>query len=96
MWPPAVRPWSSGAADDGNPAGRVDGRHPPAPPAAAAGGYATEAAAVVLDWAHAHGVHVYASIRPPNPASARVLEKIGMRPVDSCRDEDGQRDIYRR
>jgi RimJ/RimL family protein N-acetyltransferase len=49
-----------------------------------------------LDWAHAHGVHVYASIRPPNPASARVLEKIGMRPVDSYRDEDGQRDIYRR
>jgi hypothetical protein len=25
-----------------------------------------------------------------------VLEKIGMRLVDSYRDEDGQRDIYRR
>jgi len=26
----------------------------------------------------------------------RVLEKIGMRLADSYRDEDGQRDIYRR
>jgi len=59
-------------------------------------GFATEAAAVVLDWADGHGVDVYASIRPPNPASARVLEKIGMRLVDSYRDQDGQRDIYRR
>jgi ribosomal-protein-alanine N-acetyltransferase len=59
-------------------------------------GFATEAAAAVLDWAQAHGVDVYASIRPPNPASARVLEKIGMRLVDSYCDEDGQRDIYRR
>jgi len=59
-------------------------------------GFATEAAAAVLDWAQAHGVDVYASIWPPNPASARVLEKIGMRLVDSYRDEDGQRDIYRR
>jgi hypothetical protein len=33
---------------------------------------------------------------PPNPASVRVLEKIGMRLADSYRDEDGQRDIYRR
>ena len=41
-------------------------------------------------------VDVYASIRPPNPASARVLEKIGMRLVDSYCDEDGPRDIYRR
>jgi RimJ/RimL family protein N-acetyltransferase len=59
-------------------------------------GLATEAAAAVLDWAERHGVDVYASIRPPNPASVRVLEKIGMRLVDSYRDEDGQRDIYRR
>lgn len=58
-------------------------------------GLATEAAAAVLDWAERHDVDVYASIRPPNPASARVLEKIGMRLVDSCRDQDGQRDIYR-
>jgi RimJ/RimL family protein N-acetyltransferase len=59
-------------------------------------GFATEAAAAVLDWAERHGVDVYASIRPPNPASVRVLEKIGMRQVDSYCDEDGQRDIYRR
>lgn len=59
-------------------------------------GLATEAAAAVLDWAERHGVDVYASIRPPNPASARVLEKIGLRLVDSYVDEDGQRDIYRR
>jgi RimJ/RimL family protein N-acetyltransferase len=32
----------------------------------------------------------------PNPASVRVLEKIGMRLVNSYHDEDGQRDIYRR
>ena len=59
-------------------------------------GLATEAAAAVLDWAERHDVDVYASVRPPNPASARVLEKIGMRLVDSYCDEDGQRDIYRR
>jgi RimJ/RimL family protein N-acetyltransferase len=59
-------------------------------------GFATEAAAAVLDWAECHDVDVYASIRPPNPASARVLEKVGMRLVNSYRDEDGQRDIYRR
>ena len=34
--------------------------------------------------------------RAPNPASVRVLEKVGMRLVDSYVDEDGQRDIYRR
>jgi RimJ/RimL family protein N-acetyltransferase len=59
-------------------------------------GLATEAAAAVLDWAERHEVDVYASVRPPNPASVRVLAKIGMRLVDSYVDEDGQRDIYRR
>lgn len=59
-------------------------------------GIATEAAAAVLDWAERHDIDAYASIRPPNPASVRVLEKIGLRLVDSYRDEDGQRDIYRR
>lgn len=59
-------------------------------------GFATEAAAAVLDWAERHDVDVYASIRPPNLASVHVLEKIGMRLVDSYCDEDGQRDIYRR
>jgi len=59
-------------------------------------GLATEAAAATLEWAERHHVDVYASVRPPNPASVRVLEKIGMRLVDSYRDEYGQRDIYRR
>jgi RimJ/RimL family protein N-acetyltransferase len=59
-------------------------------------GLATEAARAVLDWAERHDVDFYASIRPPNPASVRVLTKIGMRLVDSYVDEDGQRDIYRR
>ena len=58
-------------------------------------GLATEAAAATLEWAKRHHVDVYASVRPPNPASVRVLEKIGMRLVDSYRDEDGHRDIYR-
>jgi RimJ/RimL family protein N-acetyltransferase len=59
-------------------------------------GLATEAAAAVVDWAERNGVDFYSSVRPPNPASVRVLEKIGMRLVDSYFDEDGQRDIYRR
>ena len=59
-------------------------------------GLATEAAAAVLGWAEQRDINVYASVRPPNPASAHVLEKIGMRLVDSYCDEDGQRNIYRR
>ena len=59
-------------------------------------GLATEAAAAVLDWAEHNGVDFYSSVRPPNPASVRVLQKVGMRLVDSYVDEDGQRDIYRR
>ncbi len=59
-------------------------------------GLATEAAAAVLDWAGRNGVDFYSSVRPPNPASVRVLEKVGMRLVDSYFDEDGRRDIYRR
>ena len=59
-------------------------------------GLATEAASAVLDWAERHDIDVYSSIRPPNPASARVLEKIDMRLVGSYRDEDGPRDTYRR
>jgi hypothetical protein len=58
-------------------------------------GLATEAAGAVLDWAERHDIDVYSSIRPPNPASVRVLDKIGMRLVDSYVDEDGQRDMYR-
>jgi RimJ/RimL family protein N-acetyltransferase len=59
-------------------------------------GLATEAATAVGDWADHHDVDFYSSVRPPNPASVRVLEKIGMRLVDSYWDNDGQRDIYRR
>jgi RimJ/RimL family protein N-acetyltransferase len=43
-------------------------------------GYATEAARVLVDWAFANGFHrVYARLEPRNTASARVLEKLGMR-----------------
>ena len=59
-------------------------------------GLATEAAAAVIDWAERNGADFYSSVRPPNPASVRVLEKVGMRLVDSYFDEDGQRDIYGR
>lgn len=59
-------------------------------------GLATEAAAAVMAWAEQRNIDIYASVRPPNPASVRVLAKIGMRLVDSYVDEDGQRDIYRR
>lgn len=38
-------------------------------------GLATEAAAAVLDWAERNGVDFYSSVRPPNPASVRVLER---------------------
>jgi RimJ/RimL family protein N-acetyltransferase len=59
-------------------------------------GLATEAAKAVVDWAERHDVEFYSSIRPPNPASVRVLTKIGMYLVDSYIDEDGLRDVYRR
>jgi RimJ/RimL family protein N-acetyltransferase len=59
-------------------------------------GIATEAAAAAADWADRHGVEFYVSVRPPNPASARVLIKIGMRLTDSYIDQDGRRDIYQR
>ena len=59
-------------------------------------GLATEAATAVMAWAEQRNIDIYASVRPPNPASVRVLAKIGMRLVDSYVDEDGQRDIYRR
>jgi len=43
-------------------------------------GYATEAAAAVLDWAFAAGFHrVIGRTEPRNTPSARVLEKLGMR-----------------
>lgn len=43
-------------------------------------GYATEAARAVVDWAFRNGFHrVYGRLEPRNVASARVLEKLGMR-----------------
>ena len=43
-------------------------------------GYATEAARAVVDWAFAAGFHrVFGRLEPRNAASARVLEKLGMR-----------------
>jgi RimJ/RimL family protein N-acetyltransferase len=44
-------------------------------------GYATEAARALLGWAFEHfGLHrVYGRLEPRNEASARVLEKLGMR-----------------
>jgi RimJ/RimL family protein N-acetyltransferase len=43
-------------------------------------GFATEAARAVVDWAFSVGFHrVYGRLEPRNVASARVLEKLGMR-----------------
>jgi RimJ/RimL family protein N-acetyltransferase len=43
-------------------------------------GYASEAAAALLDWAFSAGFHrVIGRLEPRNIASARVLEKLGMR-----------------
>ena len=59
-------------------------------------GLAAEAAGALLTWAEQRRLRVYASIRPPNPASDRVLQKIGMRLTASYTDEDGVRNVYRR
>jgi pimeloyl-ACP methyl ester carboxylesterase len=59
-------------------------------------GFAAEAADALLAWAERRGLGVYASIRPPNPASERVLQKIGMRLTASYTDGDGVRNVYRR
>ena len=43
-------------------------------------GYAPEAARALVDWAFAQGMHrVIGRLEPRNTASARVLEKLGMR-----------------
>jgi RimJ/RimL family protein N-acetyltransferase len=43
-------------------------------------GYATEAARALVDWAFSRGFHrVIGRLEPRNTASARVLEKLGMR-----------------
>lgn len=51
-------------------------------------GYATEAAGALLHWAFdTAGLHrVEATCRPANPASAHVLEKLGMRREGHLRD----------
>lgn len=59
-------------------------------------GLATEAAAAALAWAEARNLDVHASIRPPNPASERVLAKIGMQLCERQYDADGERLVYRR
>jgi hypothetical protein len=59
-------------------------------------GFAAEAAGALLAWAEQRHLGVYASIRPPNPASEWVLRKIGMRLTASYTDEDGVRNVYRR
>ena len=59
-------------------------------------GFAAEAAGALLAWAEQRHPGVYASIRPPSPASERVLQKIGMRLTASYTDEDGVRNVYRR
>ena len=75
-------------------------RSPAWPPCWTAGqrgqGFAAEAAGALLSWAEQRHPGVYASIRPPNPASERVLQKIGMRLTASYTDEDGVRNVYRR
>ena len=57
---------------------------------------AAEAAGALLAWAEQRHLGVYASVRPPNPASERVLRKIGLRLTASYTDEDGVRNVYRR
>lgn len=59
-------------------------------------GPAGRAADALLTWAEQRNLGVCASIRPPNPASARVLQKIGMRLTASYTDGDGARNVYRR
>ena len=59
-------------------------------------GLATEAAAVVARWAKPRlGHRLFASVRPPNPASVRGLDKLGMVLAEVQHDGDGPRHIYR-
>lgn len=59
-------------------------------------GIATEAADAALTWAETRDIDVYVSIRPPNPASVRVLEKLGLTLRDHYVDDDGERMVFRR
>jgi RimJ/RimL family protein N-acetyltransferase len=55
-------------------------------------GYATEAAAAVVDWLVGHGARdVQAHISPEHTASEAVARRIGMRATGEFRDDDEQR-----
>ena len=59
-------------------------------------GYAKEAAGAVVAWGLANigAERLYASVRPPNPASCKVLDHAGMSLVRECVDAHGPRLIY--
>ena len=59
-------------------------------------GYAKEAAGAVVTWGKAHigAERLYASVRPPNPASCKVLESAGMSLVQDYVDAHGPRLVY--
>ena len=57
-------------------------------PSAWGRGFATEAARACLEEADRRGLYVYAGAYPPNLASIRVLEKLGMRAVGPYPDDD--------
>jgi [ribosomal protein S5]-alanine N-acetyltransferase len=59
-------------------------------------GYAKEAAGAVVAWGLANigAQRLYASVRPPNPASCKVLEHTGMTLVREYVDAHGPRLIY--
>jgi RimJ/RimL family protein N-acetyltransferase len=59
-------------------------------------GYATEAAAALIDWAFATGAvsTVLASVAEANDASQSVLRRVGgFRAIGTCRDQDGTLEI---
>ncbi|MGI9595638.1 MAG: GNAT family N-acetyltransferase [Acidimicrobiales bacterium] len=64
-----------------------------------AAGFATEAAAGLLEWAESTGEvgAVVASVRPDNRASLTVLDRLGrFEPIGRCRDGDHEELVFRR
>lgn len=58
-------------------------------------GYATEAAAALCDWAFARGYHrVFAQHFGSNPASGRVMQKLGMRYEGTLREHFLKNGVY--
>jgi RimJ/RimL family protein N-acetyltransferase len=59
-------------------------------------GYAKEAAGAVVSWGVVNigAERLYASVRPPNPASCKVLEHAGMTRVREYVDARGPRSVY--